>query len=119
MTSRFTFSLDDETASKIERMRKQARNLRERVPQAVEQIGPEGRPELVYALARSVHRLDEEPSAASIVREAVAYYLGALEDIERSKALDEAYAAIAAEEGRDRAIRTVTRRAAERWAEER
>lgn len=115
---RRSFSLDDDLAGRLDGVQKRAARLSRELWEALERTGPEGRPELVEALAKSVRRLGDRPSEARVVREALTYYVTAIEEMERARRLDEGYAAIAAEQERDRAIRHLTRKAARRWADE-
>jgi hypothetical protein len=66
----------------------------------------------------SLDRLGEGPSAAAVVREALAFYLASIDEVVGAARRGEGYEALAADRERDTTMSAAARRAAERWADE-
>lgn len=106
------------TSASFDRVRLHAESIRKHARDAAVHVGPEGRPELVEAFLRSIEEMDEEPSAANVVRRALSYYLVVLDEIEHADRLDAGYAALASDTERSRIVKRAARKAAKRWADE-
>ena len=115
---RLTFTLDDETAARIEKLRARAGRVGDRIRRAAESSGPGDRWEMVEDLARSLDRLGDDPSLAAMVREALFYYLASLEEIEEAARLEAGYGAVAGDREREETLDAAARRATEAWADE-
>jgi hypothetical protein len=115
---RLTFTLDEETAARVERLRAGADRVGDRVRRSAASSGPGDRWELVEKLAESVGRLGEDPSLAAMVREALFYYLASLEEIEEAARLEAGYRSLAEDREREDVLDAAARRAAEAWAGE-
>jgi hypothetical protein len=115
---RLTFTLDNETADRVEKLRARAGRVGDRVRRAAESSGPGDRWEMVEHLAQSVGRLGDDPSLAAMVREALFFYLASLEEIEEVARLEAGYRALAEDHERDDVLEAAGRRAADAWADE-
>jgi hypothetical protein len=115
---RLTFTLDEETASRVEKLRASADRVGDRVRRAAASSVPGDRWEMVEKLAQSVGRLGDDPSVAAMVREALFYYLASLQEIEEAARLEAGYRALAEDRERDDVIEAAGRRTADAWDDE-
>ena len=118
--TRLTFTLDDSSSVGVEHVRTHARELRAALGALEDSVGATEAWEFVRPVLESLDRLaaDPDPSLASVVRESLSLYLESLRELELRAKLDAGYAALAADQQRSQMIRSVTQRAAERWADE-
>jgi hypothetical protein len=115
---RLTFSLDDQTAARVEKLRARADRVGERVRRAAESSSPGDRWEMVEKLAQSVGRLGDDPSLAAMVREALFYYLASLEEIEEAARMEAGYRTLAEEREREEVVDVAARRVSDAWGDE-
>jgi hypothetical protein len=115
---RLTFTLDEETADRVEKLRARADRVGDRVKRAAASSGPGDRWEMVEKLAQSVGRLGDHPSLAAMVREALFYYLASLEEIEEAARLEAGYRALAEDREREDILHAAARRASDAWSDE-
>jgi hypothetical protein len=115
---RLTFTLDEEAAARLDRLRARADRVGDRVRRAAASSGPGDRWEMVEKLAESVDRLGDDPSLAAMVREALFYYLASLEEIEEAARLEAGYRALVEDKEREEVLEAAARHAAEPWVDE-
>src|SRR6266508_5470092 len=115
--ARLTFTLEDEVARELERAERHLFRSRAKLLAAIDQL-PVEQAFLLGPVVGWLEQLDEQPSQAAIVRQAVAMYLNAIREVERSAALDEGYAALAADEEREAIIEAAARRVWDQWGDE-
>jgi hypothetical protein len=115
---RLTFTLDDETAARIEKLRVRADRVGDRVRKAAESSSPGDPWEMVEKLAQSVGRLGDDPSLAAMVREALFYYLASLEEIEEAARMEAGYRILAEDREREEVLDAGARRVSDAWVDE-
>jgi hypothetical protein len=114
---RLTFTLDENTADEVERLKERSTDLAGRVKRFFERSGPE-QWERLEPMARSLAKLGEDPSLAGIIREALFYYFASLDEILERARTEAGYAALAADEERAEALFSARDRVAQDWADE-
>lgn len=116
--TRLSVTLDDGVVEDLERLRKRASKERESLISPLQEMSSESQVQLIDQLRSALEDLPKKLSTASLIRNALGFYLNVLKTIEKMKSVEAGYIALSAETERERVLKTQTRKAAKQWAHE-